>query len=362
MRIDGEPDDVSRLPLEAIGEFGLIDLLIAGPLKYDDDDARIALGPGDDAAAWLPTPNTATIITTDTMVEDIHFRLSTTGWFDLGWKAMAMNVSDVAAMGGLPRFALVTVGLTTSVPVGAVVDLYRGMRALADQFGVRIIGGDTVSSSHILVSVTVTGESLSGESGAEAGPAFIRRSAAQPGDLILVTGTLGMSAAGLRVLEGGERADSACAQHAIMAHRRPIPRVREAQFLLRHGVRAGADNSDGLLKQVALFCKASHVGATIDCRLLPLDPCLKALFPRDYVDLALTGGESYELVLTATADALSRVRGTWDHAFALPLVEIGSVVGHDIGLKVIDFEGNVRDASNRQQGFDHFSFAGARSG
>jgi thiamine-monophosphate kinase len=189
----------------------------------------------------------------------------------------------------------------------------------------------------------------------------LRRSAAQVGDRILVTGTLGASAAGLRLLETGVSSSTPCAQRAILAHRRPIPRVGEALFLLRHGVRAGADNSDGLLKQVALFCESSHVGAIIDSRLLPIDPCLQSLYPRDHIDLALTGGESYELVVTAPETVLSHVRDLWDQEFATTLIEIGSIVNHDRGLKVIDFHGNVLDAGHWQQGFDHFGIVSTLS-
>lgn len=339
-----------RRTLRDVGEFGLIDLL-AAEIGSGARSSPGVVGIGDDAAVWRPSPGTSTILTTDTMVQDVHFRLETIGWRDLGWKALAMNVSDVAAMGGRPRNAVVTFGGPASTRVDDVLELYAGMRELAERFGVALIGGDTVASPLVIVGATVTGETLPCGGGDD--PPLLRRDAARPGDGIYVTGYLGAAAAGLELLErreptGGVR------DALVRAHARPTPRVPEAIFLLERGVRAGADNSDGLTRQAWLFCRQSRVGAVIDTRLLPVDPSVTAVFPERATELALHGGESYELVITAPHPVVERLRPDWHATFDLPLTKVGHIT-EPPDVVLLDSAG--RPVRSGHEGFDHFAAA-----
>src|SRR5688572_13093902 len=180
------------LTVAQLGEFGLIDRLARildrsgrDPLR---PEAAGAIGIGDDAALWEPTRGYREVLTTDALIEGVHFRHTTTCWRDLGWKALAENVSDIAAMGAEPTRAFITLGLPPQTRVADLEDLYRGMSELAEAYHFDIAGGDTVSSPVTMLSVTVIGE-LQGEG--------LRRAAGQPGDLLAVTGTLGGSAGGL---------------------------------------------------------------------------------------------------------------------------------------------------------------------
>ncbi len=333
-----------------VGEFGLIDLLSRSLASNASAASHIVVGAGDDAAAWVPSPGVVTVITTDTMVENVHFRRQTISWRDLGWKAMAMNISDIAAMGAKPRYAVITLGVPPNEPIASVLELYDGLVAIASAYGVAILGGDTVSSPLVLVGATVLGETLPADDAV--GDGLLRRSAAMVGDLIAVTGSLGGSAAGLRVLEGGSLPSGHHVGVVLDRHQRPKPRIVEAQFLLRSGVRAAADNSDGLLKQIELFCRASGVGAVIDTRLLPIDASARALFPLDSADLALTGGEEYELVITAPRSVFESLEASWRMTFDLPLTVVGSMTEEPNMLTVIGMDGVSRPAS--ALGFDHF--------
>lgn len=181
-----------------LGEFGLIDRLARVLHGYAVDPLRPPprgeVRIGDDAALWRPAPGANEVLTTDALVADVHFRTRTTSWLDLGWKALAQNVSDVAAMGAAPRRAFVTLGLCPDTPVSDLELLYTGMQELADRYGLAIVGGDTVSSPVFFISVSVVGE-LRGDG--------LRRGAGRPSDVLAVTGTLGGSRGGLEILEAG---------------------------------------------------------------------------------------------------------------------------------------------------------------
>ena len=185
------------MKVSEIGEFGLIERLSKMAQqtadKHQDAWKQLVVGIGDDAAAYFSN-NEIQLATVDSLVQDVHFSLSYMTWQELGWKSIAVNLSDIAAMGSFPRYALVSLGLPGNTEVKNVIDLYRGMFDIAGKFGVAIVGGDTVSSPFIFISVTVIG------SAGVKNRNILKRSAAQPGDQIAVTNSLGTSAGGLEML------------------------------------------------------------------------------------------------------------------------------------------------------------------
>ena len=277
-----------------LGEFGLIERLFrrvsASPAGTSTPGApllRIQVGIGDDAAVW-DAAGASEVLTTDTIVEGTHFTLETTGWNDLGWKALATNLSDVAAMGAAPGLAVVTLGLPPDTRVEDIDALYDGMLEAAETFGATVAGGDVVASPTLFITVALSG-ALPG--------APMLRSSASPGDLIGVTGSLGASAAGLAALQGASAAAGTAALKA--AHRRPWPRVREGMVLAALGVRCAMDITDGLVVDLSKLCTASGCGARLEAACVPLHPAALAAFPGEALAMALNGGEDYELLFAA---------------------------------------------------------------
>ena len=276
----------------------------------DGQAAKAAEGPerqelllsiGDDASAWQP-PATTEVHTTDTLVEGVHFTLEHTSWRDLGWKALAVNLSDIAAMGCAPHHSLVTLGLRADLPVEGIREMYRGMVEASSRYGGGIAGGDIVRSPTLFVSVTMNGYACRPDGADEGEAPLLRRDRAAPGDLIAVTGHLGSSAGGLRALSGADGAsvDDETSAHLRDAHNRPTPRVSEGLALVRAGVAAAMDISDGLVDDLGKMCAASGVGAVVRAERVPTDRSLRRAYPHEYLELALTGGEDYELLFTAT--------------------------------------------------------------
>jgi thiamine-monophosphate kinase len=271
-------------PVSDIGEFGLIARL---------RNLDVVRGIGDDCAVVAPPAGRDLVMTADALVEGVHFRHEWTSWRDLGFKSMAVNLSDLAAMGAAPLGVLVCLGLRADAATASVMDFYEGAAELLAQHGVSVVGGDIVASpTATMVSVTAYGHVAAGEA--------LRRRGARPGDAIWVTGTLGDSAAGLRLLrEGG--GDFPALVHR---HTRPIPRIREGAALAASGgVHAMMDISDGLAGDLGHLCEESEVGALIDAAALPIGADVReaaAQYGWDPLDLALHGGEDYEL-LFATA-------------------------------------------------------------
>ena len=338
------------LTVADLGEFGLIDRLArvlhgaaVDPLR---PPPRGEIGIGDDAALWQPAPGASEVLTTDALVEDVHFRTRTTSWGDLGWKALAQNVSDVAAMGAQPRRAFVTLGLRPDTPVADLEALYLGLRELADRYGLAIVGGDTVSSPVLIISVSVVGELVG---------AGLRRGAGRTGDLLAVTGTLGGSRAGLDILEaGGPAPDDADAVELATVHRRPIPRVAEALALTSAGVRCGMDLSDGLLGDAGKLAYASGLAATLHLDDLPVHPSLGRRAGEQGREQALGGGEDFELLVAGPAAAIERARRALVESGLAPLTVVGRFHAGSPGqVRVIGSDGADRPALTTS--WDHFA-------
>jgi len=332
-----------------LGEFGLIERLrdrIAQqqPLHRSpsappgERHTQLLLGIGDDCAVWS-WGGDSHLSTTDTMVENVHFTLDHTSWTDLGWKALAVNVSDIAAMAGIPDYALITLGVPPGAEVDSVDGLYQGLLECALAYDMLLAGGDIVSSPVWFISITLNGR----PGGAVPFPNnVLLRSVAKPGEAVAVTGHLGSSAAGLRFLQGA----SAAPAHILRAHTRPVPRIDTARLALDAGVRCGMDVSDGLVGDLEKICAASGVAAEVDVLSLPVDPVVRAAFPNEWTSLALSGGEDYEILMTGPAEVLDAIRERTD----LPITVIGRITAGS-GVTVKDEHGQAVPVS--QPGWDH---------
>lgn len=344
-----------RLPLDlsALGEFGLIDRIAeaaasgAGRLP----GGYTVRGIGDDAAEVSGGDGRVLVVTKDLLLEDVHFRRR---WHPprlLGRKALAVNLSDVAAMGGRPLAAFLGLGLPRGFPAPDLAEVLRGLLDLARATGVRLAGGDTTRSrSGLVLSVTVVGVAARGGA--------VRRAGARPGDVIYVTGTLGDSALGLALLSRGRRLGRARGAEArlLRRHLEPTPRLVEGTAVgERRLASAMIDLSDGLAADLGHVCEASGVGARVDLARLPRSAAYRALAPRlapaDPLAPAVGGGEDYELLFTVPPErvaALERAARRWP---ARPTA-IGEVRPAREGLVLVGEDG--RPYTPPRAGFVHF--------
>lgn len=324
-----------------LGEFELIErLLTALP-----DAARgigTVSGQQDDCAYWTTDVGTS-VVTTDALVDGIHFRLDWIDWRSLGHKMLAVNLSDLASMGCTPTVVLVTLALTGDELVSDLEEMYRGAGELAVAYDVAIVGGDIVRTpGPLTVSVTAFGRQ------AERRPLMLR-SAARPGDRVLVSGTLGASAAGLRLLED-DRRDATTADLLIGAQLRPSPRISLGQVLVAVGVRCCMDVSDGFSGDLPKILAASGVGARIDLDLLPVLPAVRALFPNDWQHLAFYGGEDYELLCTVSPDDVDNVI-TVAESVGATMTVVGEITADS---DLVYFDRGVRVPDQKSGAWDHF--------
>jgi thiamine-monophosphate kinase len=325
-----------------LGEFGLIELIArtVGKAKRRD----LVVGIDDDTAAWR-TDKTVQLGTTDILIQNVHFSLDIATWRELGWKALAVNISDIAAMGGTPSFAMVSLGLPPDTEVDNIVELYRGMKEIASKFDVDIVGGNISRAPVVIIDVSLIGK-------ASAGP-LLTRSGAAPGDQIALTGYLGLSAAGLRILKSRRKLDHKTTAFFREAHLRPRPRVAEGQVLVQHGVKAAIDLSDGLLSDLTHVCKASRVGARVWINKLPIHPLLKSTFKKESLRLALSGGEDYELLFTARSSVITKLK----KIMSSPITVIGEIVADKQG-QVILLDAQGKEVEWDETGWDHFKSPG----
>jgi len=332
------------MKVSELGEFGLIELLadIVDRTKNPQDSSwqRLLIGIGDDAAAWQGD-SSIQLATTDSLIQDTHFDLNITTWEELGWKTIAVNLSDIAAMGGIPKYALISLTLPGELETDCISSLYQGMAQIANQFGVAIIGGNIASASRTMITVTVLG-SLESKSA-------LTRSAAVPGDQVAVTGYPGLSAAGLKMLKRKLSFDDETSRLLRRAHLQPTPRINEGQVLLRHGVKAAIDISDGLIADLTHICKASKVSARINKDSVPIHPILQSNFKSDCQQLALSGGEDYELLFTTSSQVINQIK----QAISCPMTVIGEITKGTPGqVTLIDAAG--KSIPWQQGGWEHF--------
>ncbi len=330
-----------------MSEFDFIERIRARVSRKPHD---LLLGIGDDAAVLREQSGRELLITTDLLVEDVDFKLDYIPPAWLGHKALAVSLSDIAAMGGTPRFGLLTLAIPQRLQPSAQESqisnfwdaFLDGYCALAETHQVTLIGGDISGMpERLAIDSVVLGQCANGKS--------VRRSSAQVGDAIFVTGELGASAVGLQLLLDGERVDETITdtkQSAIRAHLRPEPRVAFGQALGESGLaHAMLDVSDGLAQDLAHLCTASQVSATLFAEALPIAD--GASLP-----LALHGGEDFELLFTAEAKNEAALQRLAD-SHQLRLTRIGEIVSsRDVTQLTINQNGLSQPLTVR--GFDHF--------
>jgi thiamine-monophosphate kinase len=327
---------MGQMQVSEVGEFALIQRL-AGILGQAPPP-ELVVGIGDDAAVWRAGA-AYLVATTDTLVEGVHFLPAALPWADLGWKALAVNVSDIAAMGARPLFALVTLALPPGTPVAGVDALYGGLSDCAARFGVAIVGGDIVRAPQVSLTVALLGQAET----RRGRPLLLLRSGARPGDVIAVTGSLGDAAAGLRLLRQGVPPGDP----RTVAQLRPDPPLGVAQQAARLGIACGIDVSDGLLQDVAHICRMSGLSALLRAAAVPVGQTARQEFPAEALALASTGGEDYQMVFAGPRALIRRLRSL----SGAVLTEIGEMREGPPEVRLLDEAGaEVRFAS---AGWDH---------
>lgn len=291
------------------GEFELIAHLVKG-LRMS---SRTILGPGDDCAVLAPTRRPQ-VFTIDSMVEGVHFRLEWGPPEKLGAKALAVNLSDIAAMGAMPTAFVINLAVREGLGMRFFDRLYAGLRATAAQFNTDMAGGNITRADRLAITIAVLGESSR---------RILLRSAAKPGDEVFVTGTVGDSAAGVRILSGSLSAAGAARRFLVERHLNPTPRVHAGLALARiNPAPAAIDISDGLLQDLGHILERSRVGAEIDASALPLSPAYRKVMGDD-LSLALGGGEDYELLFCLRP---GRSEARLSRALGLPVCRIGRII------------------------------------
>jgi thiamine-monophosphate kinase len=346
--MDGEDPAAPGDPAGALSELGELGLIQRVRRRLPPPGPAVLVGLGDDTAVVAWPADRLLLLTTDTLVEDVHFRRATATLRDVGAKALAVNLSDIAAMGGEPRFALLALACPPDCAVADLDELYAGLLETAAAHGVDLIGGDTCTAPDRLV-VTVT------LAGAADGPP-LTRGGARPGDAILVTGTLGASAAGLAVLERAPAGVAAAALAELArAHRRPTARVAEGRVIrAAGGATAMIDLSDGLATDLAHIAEESGVGARIRLGALPVSEATRAAAralaesPRAW---AVSGGEDYELLFTAAPDRAAALAARVTAETGTPVSRIGEVRPAAEGVVFLDEAGEPVEV---RPGFEHF--------
>ncbi|MCR6638718.1 MAG: thiamine-phosphate kinase [Sporocytophaga sp.] len=338
-----------RTELSDLGEFGLINRLKEKVVLRNPETQT---GIGDDAAV-IENGNELTLVSTDILAEGVHFDLTYTPLRHLGYKAVAVNVSDIAAMNGIPKQIVVGIALSNRFSLEAIEELYEGINQACEDYKVDLAGGDTTSSrSGLIISVTVLGEAKKEE--------VAYRSGAQVNDLICVTGDLGGAYIGLQLLEREKQVfkqdpdmqpQLSDKEYVVRRQLKPEARMDVTYDLKELKIKPSSmiDISDGLASELLHICKASNVGARIYEDKLPVDSMTFDTvreFNLDPTTVALNGGEDYELLFTVNQSAFDKIKNHPD------ITIIGHVTEHSDGVQLITGGGNIIPI--KAQGWVHF--------
>jgi thiamine-monophosphate kinase len=301
---------MSQINLSQMGEFGLIDLI----RKKASKASGVIRGIGDDTAVVAYTKEKHLLLTTDMLLEDVHFTFKMPPRW-IGHKALACNISDIAAMGGLPQYALVSLGVNAKTPVKYIQDIYQGIFDLAEKFNVSIVGGDTVQSKKLIINIALTGEVQKRH--------LVTRAGAKAGDQIFVTGSLGRSFQ---------------TQH----HLKFIPRIKESQFLVQNfHPTSMIDISDGLASDLGHVLEESQQGALLYEKRIPRRS-------QATLSQALSDGEDFELLFTASSKDAERLK---KRVKGMSFYQIGEIVSSKV-LSMVDRFGRTKIIQSK--GYKHF--------
>jgi thiamine-monophosphate kinase len=329
------------MELREIGEFGLV----ARIRKWmATSDPALIKGIGDDVAV-IEVGRKILLLTTDILIEDIHFNRAWIDPFHLGKKALAVNISDIAAMGGTPGYFLISLGLPKNLSLSFITSFHRGLKDAAKRFQVRLIGGDTSLSQKIIINICLLGEGRKSN--------LLFRNGARVGDDLFVTGTLGDAALGLKILQKKGRKGGP--KRLIKKHLSPSPRIELGQAIARHHQATSMiDVSDGLLIDAYHLLEESKVGARIWEDRIPVSRSYQrwvGSFSKDPYQLAFSGGEDYELLFTAPP-GMKKKFSDLAHPTKIKITPIGQILPRREGLRIIRKDGKEYFPS--RLGFDHF--------
>ncbi len=333
--------------LKDIGEFGFINRISRGCIVREKG---VIKGIGDDCAVYSTGSGQVNLVTTDLLIESVHFLRDATSGFNLGFKALAVNFSDIAAMGGAASDAFISIGIPQDCSLEFLEDIYAGMKILASRYNVNLLGGDTTSSKNDLVlSITVTGKAEKDK--------ILYRDGAKPGDIIFTTGSLGDSRAGLHIIKNNIESELPEFTFLKNAHLLPVVYLNEGRFFADTGhVTSMIDISDGLSSDLSHIVKASGTGARIYADKLPISPALKkfsSLYSFNSTDYALMGGEDYTLLFTVSPEQTREVTEAFGEGFHKEIYPIGDIT--DSG-KIELVSGSGKTSELKPSGWDHFKY------
>ena len=330
-------------PLHIGGESALIAALnrLFGP-----PPAGVAVGIGDDCAALALAGEDFLLWTVDTLIEGVHFDLAYFSLPQLGRKALAVNLSDIAAMGGEPLYTLLSLGWPRDRDVAGALALGTGLAQAAQEYGVAVIGGDTVAAPGVMITLTLLGRVPRGE--------MLQRRGALVGDRVYVTGPLGEAAAGLEMLQRGLALEQDLPRSLIEAHLNPRPQLHAGRVLASQRLASALiDLSDGVATDLGHVCLASGVGARIPAATAPVSPAVRTVAAHlglDPLDLALKGGEDYQLLFTSPPELAPALFQAFAQAGLAPPLPLGEIIaGRGVFLETAAGEKEITG-----QGFDHF--------
>ncbi|NLO89613.1 MAG: thiamine-phosphate kinase [Clostridia bacterium] len=329
-----------------IGEFGLIDL-IKDDTIYNPDD--VVVGIGDDTAVLKHPPGKLLLATTDMMIETVHFIVEPDNGEKIGYRAMAANVSDIASMGGIPTHAMISMGVRPEMEASYIEQVYNGLKKCSKLYEFNIVGGDTVSSpQNLVINVALMGWVEPDK--------YLLRSRARPGDLILVTGNLGDSRAGLELITNKIKVSEKAEEYLLERHYYPTPRVKEIRAALEAGTITSADDiSDGLGNEIHEIASASEVGAVIWFDELPISNAVKEvaeITKKDLLDFCLFGGEDFEVVMTAPPREAELIARAIKNETGTEATIIGKIVDKSQGIML--FRNNQYKKLSKK-GYVHFN-------
>jgi thiamine-monophosphate kinase len=337
--------DKNKLKIDELGEFSFIET-IKDNCHYSFNG--LIQGIGDDCAVIGPYNGNVFLITTDMLVEDIHFIIGRIDPEHLGQKVIAVNLSDIAAMGGTPLHGVISMAIPKSMQVTTIHAIYDGMKEMCRRYSLNIIGGDTCASPHkLIINVAIIGETPENE--------VLYRKGAKHGDKIYVTGTLGDSAGGLKIVKEEFSAPERVATVLMNAHNLPVPFIETGRMTAQSKL-AGAmiDLSDGFVSDLRHICNASGVGARILHHSIPISDEIQ-LFAKhndlDPYELGLYGGEDYRLLITVPSENCERFKNLFKKDASCRIYEVGEITVKK-GIRIVMADGKEEDLSVK--GYDHF--------